>query len=112
MSLIRYAGAGFAAALILTLIELVDLNIGLTPVFDTSGERLTFAIYFSLNLIVGAIIGLMIGILVRIASFLTRAVERVLSRGGEVKTVHKLIAGLFISAIVAAAVNLQPQAHS
>ena len=49
MSLIRYAGAGFVAALILTLIELVDLNIGLTPVFSTSGERLTFAIYFSLN---------------------------------------------------------------
>ncbi|HST23239.1 MAG TPA: sulfatase, partial [Blastocatellia bacterium] len=72
----------------------------------------TFAIYFSLNLIVGAIIGLMIGILARITSFLTRAVERALARGGEVKTVHKLIAGLFISAIVAVTVNLQPQAHS
>ena len=54
----------------------------------------------------------MIGILARIASFLTRAVERALARGGEVKTVHKLVAGLFISAIVAVAVNLQTQAHS
>src|ERR1044071_3979375 len=112
MSLTRYAGAGFAAALILTLIELVDLNISLTPVFDSSGERLTFAIYLSLNLIVGAIIGLIIGIFAHIASFLMRAAERALSRGGGVKTVHKLVAGLFISAIVAVAVNLQPQAHS
>ena len=112
MSLIRYAGAGFAAALILTLIELVDLNISLTPVFDSSSERLTFAAYFSLNLIVGAIIGLMIGVFAHIASFLMRAVERALARGGEVKTVHKLIAGLFIAAIVAVVVNLQPQAHS
>ncbi len=112
MSLTRYAGAGFAAALILTLIELVDLNISLTPVFDSSGERLTFAVYFSLNLIVGAIIGLIIGTFAHIASFLMRAAERALSRGCEVKTAHKLIAGFFISMIVAVAVNLQPQAHS
>ncbi|MGA9769416.1 MAG: sulfatase [Blastocatellia bacterium] len=112
ISLTRYAGTGFAAALILTLIELVDLNISLTPVFDSSGERLIFAFYFSLNLIVGAIIGLMIGAIARVASFLMRALERALSRGGEVKPVHKLTAGLLISAVVAVAVNLQPQAHS
>jgi arylsulfatase A-like enzyme len=108
MSLTRYAGAGFTAALILTLIELIDLNISLTPEFDSFGERLPFVLYFSLNLLVGAIIGLMIGIVAHMASFLMRAGKI----SGKTKPVYKLIAGTFIAIIVAVAVNFQPQAHS
>ncbi|HXG90978.1 MAG TPA: hypothetical protein VNN73_01250, partial [Blastocatellia bacterium] len=41
-ALARYAIAGFAAALLLSLVEWIDLNIQLTPVFDSFTERLIF----------------------------------------------------------------------
>ncbi len=108
-ALARYAIAGFAAALLLSLVEWIDLNIQLTPVFDSFTERLIFTAYFSLNLLIGSIIGLLVGLAARIGSLFKSKLEGVIAQKREPKPIHNLVAGLIVSLIGAALFYLIPE---
>lgn len=111
-SLKNYAIAGAAAAFLLSLIELIDLNIRLTPVFEHFFERLLFSAYFSLNLVVGSTIGLLVGLFVHSASFAKRVPERIMQSKGEARPFYSLMAGLGVCAVAAFLMNQQLDAHT
>ncbi|MGA9769415.1 MAG: sulfatase [Blastocatellia bacterium] len=108
-SLGNYALLGAASALLLGLVEWVDLSVQLTPVFTSLSERLTFTSYFSMNLLVGSVIGLLIGLFAHTASLLKRFIQTRMARGGDVKLAHKLIAGLIVALFAAIGFTQQPQ---
>jgi hypothetical protein len=110
-SLWNYALVAAAAALLLSLIELVDLNIRLTPVFQSFTERAAFCTYFSLNIVGGLVIGFFVGLFVHTATLLQRSAQTAMARGNKVRPVHKLVAGAGVSAIAAFLLNQQPQIH-
>jgi len=110
-SLWNYALVAGAAALLLSLIELVDLNVRLTPVFQSFIERVIFGTYFSLNIVGGLVIGFLLGLFVHTASLLKRTAQTAMARGNKVKPIHKLVAGAAVSAIAAFLLNQQPQIH-
>jgi arylsulfatase A-like enzyme len=103
-----YGLLGSAAALLLATVELVDLNVTLTPIFRSLFERLLFGSYFCLNLIEGMIIGLCLGIFVHIFLILKGIVERGLARKTPAAG-HGLIAWIIVSAVAAFFLNQQPQ---
>jgi arylsulfatase A-like enzyme len=107
-SLAKYVWLGFAATLCLGLIEWVDLNIQLTPIFKSASERLAFTSYFSLSLLVGSIIGLLVGLTAHAGSFLKQHLQKLFARGGEARPVHKLVAWLIVIAAGAVVLNQQP----
>jgi arylsulfatase A-like enzyme len=111
ISLVNYALAGLAATFLLSFIEWVDLNIQLTPVFESASERLAFTSYFSLNLLAGSIIGLLAGLTVHAASFLKRHLQSLFAGSGKPRASHTLIAGLIAAALAAVLLNQQPQIH-
>ena len=90
----RYALLGAAATAMLSVIEWVDLSFQLAPVYASFSERLIFASYFSINLIVGLAIGLLVGLFALSASFLKRQVQSALARGTSPRAPQKLIAGI------------------
>ncbi|MGA9769793.1 MAG: sulfatase [Blastocatellia bacterium] len=112
ISLRAYAMLGAAAAFLLALIEWIDLNIQLTPVFASFSERLVFTSYFSLNIVIGSLIGLSVGLFVHAATFLKRRLEKFLARGTPPRLAHRLIAGLAVCALAAALLNQQPKIHA
>src|ERR1044071_3000521 len=93
ISIGSYALLGAAAAFLLALVEWIDLNIQLTPVFESFAERLVFTSYFSLNLFIGSLIGLSVGLFVHAATFLKSRLENFLARGKQAQLAHRLIAG-------------------
>jgi arylsulfatase A-like enzyme len=107
----RYALLGAAATATLSVIEWMDLSFQLAPVYASFSERLIFASYFSINLIVGLAIGLLVGLFARSASFLKRHVQSGLARGTSPRVPQKLIAGIGVAALFAGLLNLQPQIH-
>ncbi|MCI0486146.1 MAG: sulfatase-like hydrolase/transferase [Blastocatellia bacterium] len=113
-SLGGYAMVGGAAALLLALVEWIDTNIQLAPVFESFSERLIFSAYLSLNLMGGALIGLLIGLFTHTALLLKGAAERVLSSEGEVQhkifllTARRTVTGFGIAALAAFLLNQQP----
>jgi arylsulfatase A-like enzyme len=111
-SLGGYALLGAAAAFLLALVEWVDLNIQLTPVFESLTERLVFTSYFSLNVLVGSLTGLLVGSFVHAATFLKRRLEKLLAGGKPSKPAHGLIAGLAVCAFAAVGLNQQPKVHA
>jgi hypothetical protein len=110
-SLWNYALVGAAAALLLGSIELVDLNVRLSPVFESFTERAVFCSYFSLNVVGGLVVGLFVGFVVHTASLLKRTAQTAMARAHKVRLVHKLVAGAGVSAIAAFLLNQQPQIH-
>lgn len=110
-SLWNYALVGAAAALLLGSIELIDLNVRLSPVFESFIERAVFCSYFSLNMVGGLVIGLFVGLVVHTASLLKRTAQRAMARAHKVRLGHKLVAGAGVSAIAAFLLNQQPQIH-
>lgn len=112
ISLGNYAALGAAAAFLLALIEWIDLNIQLTPVFESLAERLVFTSYLSLNLLTGALIGLLVGLFVHAATFLKRRLEKFPARGKQLGLARGLIAGLAVCALAAALFNQQPKIHA
>lgn len=102
---------GAAAALLLGSIELIDLNVRPSPVFQSFIERAIFCSYFSLNVAGGAVLGLFVGLFVHTASLLKRTAQRAIARGNKVKRFHKLLAGSGVSAIAAFLLNQQTQIH-
>src|SRR5262249_39908816 len=107
-SLKNYALAGLAAVLLLGFVEWIDLNIQLTPVFESFAERLTFTAYFGFDLLVGGVIGLVVGLTAYIAGFIKNRLELAFTSGREVSLPHRVVAGLLVSAVAGALLYLQP----
>ncbi|HXF40321.1 MAG TPA: sulfatase-like hydrolase/transferase [Blastocatellia bacterium] len=107
-SLRNYALVGLTAVAILSLIEWVDLNIKLTPIFESFSERLALTAYLSLNLVAGAITGLIIGLVARAASWLNARLQRLTTRNQRQTLAHRLLAGLVIAAIAGGLLYFQP----
>jgi len=108
-SLCNYALAGAAASMLLSLVELVDLNIQLTPVFQSFSERIVFCAYFSINVAGGLVIGLLVGLSSHAASLLKTTAQRGMAIGKRVRLIHRLIAGAAVSALAAFLLNQQTQ---
>jgi arylsulfatase A-like enzyme len=102
------AAAGLAAVAILSLVEWVDLNIKLSPVFEGFSERLILTAYFSLNLLGGAVIGLIVGLVARAGSWLFARLLRVINRDRPQTPARALLAGVVIAATAGALLYLQP----
>ena len=111
VSLRNYVLLGLAATFILSLIEWIDLNIRLTPVFQSFSERLIFTAYFSLNLLAGSFIGLLVGVFALLFSFLNRAARTVLPGVSRMRRRYEVVAILLISALIGVLLNLQTHVH-
>ena len=109
VSLRNYALTGGAASLLLGLVELIDLNYRLTPVFQSSAERIVFFGYFSINVLGGLVIGLLVGLFAVSFSLLRGALERTLAAVIKERSTRGLLAGLSIAAVAAIALNQQHQ---
>src|SRR5215470_19120685 len=79
-TLMNYAFAGAAASIVLALIECVDMNIQLTPVFKGPVERLILASYLGVNVLVGAVLGIVIGLFTITAEGLAGGLANILAR--------------------------------
>ena len=110
-SLWNYTLVGAAAALLLSAVELIDLNVRLAPVFESFVERAIFCAYFGLDVVGGAAIGFLVGLFVHAASLLMRTTQGAIARGHKVRPVHKFAAGAGVAAIAAFLLNQQPQIH-
>jgi arylsulfatase A-like enzyme len=111
ISLARFALLGLAASSLLSFIEWIDLNIQLTPVFESASERLMLSAYLSLNLLVGSMLGLLVGLCAEVSALLKRGIEKLIARRGEAGIASKAIAVLMASALGAFLLNQQPQIH-
>ena len=108
-SLARNALLGVGAVLLLSLIELVDVNVQLTPVFEAFTDRLVLSTYMSMNLAAGALIGLIVGASARSGSMLNRWICSLVARGGRAGFV--LRAAVWLLLCVLSALVLTRQAH-
>jgi arylsulfatase A-like enzyme len=107
-----FAVMGASANALLAAIELVDLNIQLTTVLRSTGERAILAAYFSLNLLVGSLIGLLAGISGLVGSRMKGMFENRFPQHGRARPALRLSAGLVVALIAAALLNFQPEIHS
>lgn len=98
---------GLKAAFLIAVVECVDLNVQLTPVFSSFSERLVFASYFAVNLLVGSSSAAGIGLLISLLTPLNKALQRVLARRGELRRRHKYTACLLLVCAGALAINQQ-----
>src|SRR5215510_10065191 len=105
-SIRNYSLLGFGAALLLAILELLDLNFTLTPIFQSFSERLLFGSYFCLNLIGGLILGLSLGIFVHTYLILKSLIEMGLARSTP-RMIHKSVAVVIVSAFAAFILNQQ-----
>ncbi len=110
-SLCRYALAGAAASVLLGVLELADVNVRLTPVFQSALERAVFCSYFSLNVLGGLLIGLSVGAFVHAASLLKHSIQTLIAKRKPARPFHKLVAGTAVCAFAAILLNWQPQIH-
>jgi arylsulfatase A-like enzyme len=110
-SLYHYSIIGAVAAFLLSLIEWIDLQIQLTPVFASFKERIIFTAYFSLNILVGALLGLLLGLFVQLTSFIKESAVKLLAQGKPVKLWQNLSIGLVIFIIAAILLKQQPHLH-
>ena len=107
-SLRSYVLAGFAAVALLSSIEWVDLNIKLTPIFESFSERLVLTSYFSLNLVGGAIVGLIAGLVALLGSSLNKRLKRLIAPDRRQTAAQTLLVGLVIAAFAGGLVYFQP----
>jgi len=110
-SLWNYALLGGAAALLLSLVELVDVNFRLTPEFQSLTERSSFGAYFSLDIIGGLLIGLLVGVCVLAGSALKGSVQTILAGFRAPKALHRRVAAVVVCAFSAIVLNQQPEVH-
>lgn len=106
----NFAALGFVTAFVLASIEYVDLNFQQSPVFRNANERIVFALYLSVNLLIGALATMVIGVVV---SLLTRLATRLddVFRTNE-RSQNKYIGSLILFVLVAIVLNLQSNAHN
>jgi arylsulfatase A-like enzyme len=110
-SLFYSALAGVLAFLLLTLVELVDVNIQLTPEFASPSERLVFAAYSSLSLLVGLLAGLAAGLIASSAGLLKAGFTRIIARGRDSRLWRSAVAGLIVVVVGGIVLNWQPRVH-
>jgi arylsulfatase A-like enzyme len=103
---------GASASALLAAVELVDLNLQLTPVLKSPGERAILAVYFSLNLLIGSLIGLLVGTSGLVGSRMKLMLENRFPQHGRARPALKLSAGFVVALIAAALLNFQPDIHS
>jgi arylsulfatase A-like enzyme len=108
VSLAGYALAGATASLLLSLIEWLDLNIQVTPVFHSATDRLTLGAYFSINLVVGTAFGFAAGLCVQMARPLLGTLARRLDVAGARGAMIRALAALILSAAFAVVLYQQP----
>lgn len=108
----NYVLTGAAASCALTLIEWVDINIQLTPVFRNSTERLILTAYLGLNLVVGASIGLLVGLFALVCGSIVRAAGDLLSKGNSPTRRDRVVAVLLVGLVASFVLSLQPQIHT
>lgn len=111
-SLLNWALVGAAAALLMSLIELIDLNVRLAPELQSFADRAVFSSFFSLNLVGGLAVGFFVGLLIHTASLLKRGALLAIVRSGKAKLVHELVVGAGVAVIGALCLNQQPQIHA
>ncbi|HXG92256.1 MAG TPA: sulfatase [Blastocatellia bacterium] len=110
-SLSSFAKLGAAAALMLGLVELVDTQYQLSPVFQSFAERLAFSAYFSLDIILGAVIGVVVGLAARAISYAYGFLLKLMKKGEPLSRLRKLIAALAVSVVAAAVLNQIPAVY-
>jgi arylsulfatase A-like enzyme len=110
-SLRLYALAGGLAALLLSFVEWLDLQIQLTPVFASFKERVIFTAYFSLNLLVGLFVGLLTGLFVHLCRFLKDRLARLFGPRNRNALWGNLITGLAVLTFAAILLKQQPHLH-
>lgn len=111
-NLLRYSG-GFAVAggfafLLLSLIELLDVNTQNPVIFGSFSERVWFTPYLSINLLAGLAIGLILGLITFIGSYLYEKSIRILRRGAPATLLMKLVSFAGLSALAAFLLNQIP----
>lgn len=89
----------------------MDVNVRLTPVFQSALERVAFCSYFSLNAIGGLLIGLSVGVVANVASLLNRSILTIIARGKPAGPLHTLVVAGGLCAIASLLLNQQPQFH-
>ncbi|MEW6127382.1 MAG: sulfatase-like hydrolase/transferase [Acidobacteriota bacterium] len=105
-----FISAGFGAAGLLSLIEWVDMNGQLTPVFASMTERLIFTVYFSLNLLSGALIGFIVGLAFHLGNIIQATIAEKISRGLP-RRWHHLLTTVIVCGLFAFLLNQQWHAH-
>jgi arylsulfatase A-like enzyme len=111
VSLRNYALAGAGAALLLAVVELVDIHFKLSPVFASLSERLIFTAYFSLNLLSGALIGALVWLVVILSSIAKSVIESILPRRRVAGKLRGVGAGFAVACLWAILLNQQPSIH-
>jgi hypothetical protein len=110
--LTSYGLLGAGAALLLAVVEWVDVNIQLTPVFQSFSERIQFSTYFSFNLAVGGLIAILVGASASIGSFVTSGMTSLIARRKEAAPLYRHAAWLGACLLAGAVLNQQPEIHA
>jgi len=110
-SLFDYSLTGGSALLLLTLVEMIDINSRSSAPFQSLAERFTLLSYGGLNALSGLLIGMLMGFLVIAASLLTRGAARVITAADRPRLRHRLLIALNIWALIAFALNQQPDVN-
>ncbi len=101
----NYVLVGATGYLLLTLIEQVDLNWRLTPVFASPSDRFVLLAYASLNILVGTILGLIVGVGSLPYAALVRGGEKALGRFSRRHWLNTSLAVLFATCLTAVVLN-------
>lgn len=110
-SLYGYSLTGGSALLLLTLVEMIDVNSRGSVPFESLAERFRLLSYGGLNVLTGLLIGMLIGLLVIAASLLTKGAARVVTAADRPRMRHRLLIALNIWALLAFALNQEPHVN-
>ena len=100
--------AGAAAALFLSVIEWIDINLRTVTPVVSAPERAIIALYFGMNILVGLSTGLVVGLLAAAASAVKSGIEKRLSRTAEPGLLLRIVTALGIAAVAAFLLNQNP----
>lgn len=110
-SLFDYSLTGGSALLLLTLVEMIDINSRSSVPFQSLAERFGLLSYGGLNALSGLLIGMLMGLLVITASLLTKGAARVVTAADRPRMRHRLLIALNIWALIAFALNQEPHVN-
>ena len=107
-----YAVLGFAAAFVLAVVEFIDLNFQMFPVFASPAERLALAAYSGVNLLVGTLAAAAVGLVIHLSTHLKSALQKALAGGGNPRTWHRYATFLSLLGAGTIAMNQQRDANN
>jgi hypothetical protein len=108
----NYAELGFAATLVLAVVEFIDLSFQLTPVLAGSTERLALTAYSGVNLLVGTTVGATLGLAIALFTRLSSSLGTAIARGVEPRTWHRYAACLVLICAATIVVNQQSDVNN